>query len=205
MIRKYASFQVLSTAYANDGTFGRRTAHRAEFDYVAEPGYLYVRSRAISSRTNDNFDTFPAEEIKKGYRTFIGKPVFVNHHNENHRRARGVIVDAALHEDANSDGSPDTWVEVLMQVDAIKFPKLAEAIVKGHIERTSMGVDVDKSVCGACGNEAVMPSDYCSHIPRMKGSKIRSIREAAMPRPSSLTSSLTVSSGPASPYRPCAP
>jgi hypothetical protein len=136
---------------------------------------LYVRSRAISSRTNDNYDTFPAEEIKKGYLSFIGKPVFVNHENENHRRARGVILDAQLHEDLNPDGSADTWVEVLMEVDAINFPKLAEAIVKGHIERTSMGVDVEMSECGVCHNEARTPMQYCAHIPRMKGSKIRQV------------------------------
>jgi len=174
MIRKYATLETISSSFAEDSL--RKSAHRADFSNVdVRPGYLYVRSRAISSRTNDNYDTFPAAEIKKGYLSFIGKPVFVNHENENHRRARGVILDAKLHEDANPDGSPDTWVEVLMEVDAIRFPKLAEAIVKGHIERTSMGVDVEMSECGACHNEARTPMDYCAHIPRMKGSKIRQV------------------------------
>lgn len=149
-----------------------KDAHRHAFDYEPRPGYLYVRSRAISSRTNDNFDTFPAEEIRKAWATFKGKPVFVNHHNDNHRRARGVIIDAALHEDTNPDGTPDTWVEVLMEVDAIRYPKLAEAVVKGHIDRTSMGTDVAFSVCSACGNKAYTPLDYCHHIPKMKGKRI---------------------------------
>lgn len=149
-----------------------KSAHRAVFDYDPQPGFLYVRSRAISSRCNDNYDEFPAAEIEKGYRSFIGKPVFVNHVNENHKRARGVIIDAALHRDANPDGSPDTWCEVLMEVDAARFPKLAEAIVKGHIDKTSMGVDVDYSICSACGNKATNPAEYCRHIPAQKGSKI---------------------------------
>ena len=174
MIRKYATLETLSSSFATKSL--RRSAHKADFSKIAvRPGYLYVRSRAISSRTNDNYDTFPAEEIKKGYLSFIGKPVFVNHENENHRRARGVILDAQLHEDRNIDNSPDTWVEVLMEVDAIRFPKLAEAIVKGHIERTSMGVDVEMSECGVCHNEARTPMEYCAHIPRMKGSKIRQV------------------------------
>lgn len=171
-LTKHASFQVLAARIAEAGAPLMRTAHRVEFEYEPKPGYLYVRSRAISSRCNDNYDEFPAEEIKKAYRTFIGKPVFVNHHNANHRRARGVIIDAALHEDVNPDGTPDTWVEVLMEVDAVKFPKLAEAIVKGHIERTSMGTDVAYSICSACGNKASSPVDYCQHIPRMKGKRI---------------------------------
>jgi 8-oxo-dGTP pyrophosphatase MutT (NUDIX family) len=126
----------------------------------------------ISSRTNDNYDDFPASEIKKAYKTFIGKPVFVNHHNDDHRRARGVIIDAAIHEDTNPDGTPDTWVEGLMMVDAIRFPILAKAILAGHIDRTSMGTDVAYSVCTACGNKAYTPIDYCAHIPKMKGQRI---------------------------------
>jgi hypothetical protein len=41
-----------------------------------------------------------------------------------------------------------------MEVDAVRFPKLAEAILAGHIDRTSMGTDVAYSVCTACGNKA---------------------------------------------------
>lgn len=130
---------------------------------------LYVRSRMISSRCNDNYDEFPAEEIKKGYKTFIGKPVFVNHHNDDHRRMRGLIIDAALHEDWNPDGTPDTWVEGLMEIDGLRYPKLAQAIIAGHIERTSMGVDVKYSVCSACNNKATTPMEYCHHVPGMKG------------------------------------
>jgi 8-oxo-dGTP pyrophosphatase MutT (NUDIX family)/GNAT superfamily N-acetyltransferase len=170
---KHAVSEVLSYEYGEGGRRGvAKQAHVAAFNYDPRPGYLYVRSRAISSRTNDNFDDFPAAEIEKGYRTFLGKPVFVNHSNEDHRRARGVIIDAALHHDVNPNGTPDVWCEVLMEVDAVRFPKLAEAIVKGHIDKTSMGVDVEYSVCSACGNKATNPAEYCRHIPQMKGSKI---------------------------------
>lgn len=180
-LAKYAAFEVLS-AHLERNTLARtaardvvfnRTAHRHAFQYDPKPGFLYVRSRAISSRCNDNFDDFPADEIKQSYLSFVGKPVFVNHNNENHRRARGVCIAAALHEDTNPDGSPDTWVEVLMEVDAIHFPKLAEAILKGHIDRTSMGTDVAYSICSFCGNKATTPLEYCAHIPKLKGKRIR--------------------------------
>lgn len=161
MLTKYASTAVLDARLAPKSGGLVRDAHRHEFAYEPREGFLYVRSRAISSRINDNFDAFPAEEIKKAYRTFIGKPVFVNHHNDDHRRARGVIVDAALHEDINPDGSPDTWAEVLMEVDAVRFPKLAKAILAGEIDRTSMGTQVAFSVCSACGNKATNPTEYC--------------------------------------------
>ncbi len=173
MLRKYASLEVLESWRGRDAGRLRKSAHRVAFDYTPRDGYLYVRSRMISSRTNDNHDTFPAGEIEKAWKTFIGKPVFVNHNNANHRRARGVIVAAALHRDRNPDGSPDTWVEGLMEVDAVRFPKLAKAILAGRVNRTSMGVDVDKSTCSACGNVASSPAEYCTHLPSLKGKKIR--------------------------------
>lgn len=150
-----------------------RNAHRVSFEYTPKHGMLYVRSRMISSRCNDNYDEFPADEIEAGYLSFVGKPVFVNHHNENHHRMRGVIIDAALHRDANRDGSPDTWVEGLMEVDALTFPRLAKAVIKGDIDRTSMGVDVAFSFCAVCENRATTPLEYCRHIPAMKGSRVQ--------------------------------
>lgn len=173
MITKYASFLVQESWMAPETGELRRVSHRASFEYTPRPGFLYVRSRAISSRCNDNFDEFPAEEIKQGYRTFIGKPVFVNHHNDDHRRARGVIIDAALHEDVLPDGQIDTWAEVLMEVDAIRFPMLAQGILRGEIDKTSMGTDVAYSKCSFCGNKAATPLDYCKHIPKLKGQRIR--------------------------------
>ena len=176
MIRKYATLQVLESwrvpRHGGSGAI-RKRAHRVGFDYTPRPGYLYVRSRMISSRCNDNHDEFPAQDIEDGYRTFLGKPVFVNHHNASHRRARGVIVAVALHRDRNADGTPDTWVEGLMELDAVKFPKLAQAILAGRVNRTSMGVDVERSTCSACGNVATSPAEYCRHLPSMKGKKHR--------------------------------
>jgi hypothetical protein len=175
-VRKYASLQVLEAWQIPAGAGSRvlrKAAHRVAFEYEPRPGYLYVRSRMISSRCNDNHDEFPAPEIEQGWKSFVGKPVFVNHHNSNHRRARGVIVAAALHRDRNPDGTPDLWVEGLMEVDAVRFPLLAKAILAKRVNRTSMGVDVEWSKCSACGNKATSPAEYCRHLPALKGKKIR--------------------------------
>lgn len=178
--RVFGAAEVLSvhTGANQAATAVRKQAHRAVFSYVPRDEMVYVRSRAISSRCNDNFDFFGAKEIEQAYRTFIGKPVFVNHHNSDHRQARGVVIDAALHRDRNPDGSPDTWVEVLMEVDGRTYPKLALALIKGDIDRTSMGCDVQISKCSVCGNEAKNPHEYCRHIPAMKGKKIYAVGPA---------------------------
>lgn len=170
MFKRYATATVVGAEIARRDAFGLvKTSHRAVFDYEPREGFLYVRSRMISSRCNDNHDEFPAEEIRKAWKTAVGKPVFVNHANEDHRRMRGVIVDAALHEDVLPDGKPDVWIEALHEIDARRFPKLAQAILEGRVNRTSMGTDVGFSVCSACGNKASTPAEYCDHIPRMKG------------------------------------
>ena len=175
-ILKFAQFATIEAKVAPariTRTAMLRDARRHEFSYTPKPGFLYVRSRAISSRTNDNFDTYPADELRKSYRTFVGKPVFVNHNNDDPRRGRGIILDAVLHEHTAPDGSPDTWVEVLMEVDAVRFPRLAQAILDGDIDRTSMGCNVMSSECSYCGKVASTPDQYCEHINNQKGRRLR--------------------------------
>lgn len=188
-IRKFSYTDIISVEIAGSPTlrkdarahFGasevfHKVGHRTSFDYQRRPGFLYVNNRAISSRTNMNFDTWPAAEISTtepglGYRTFIGKPVFVEHANDNHHKTRGVNVAATLHEDYNPDGTPDTWVELLKEIDANKYPKLTAALLNKKITRTSMGVDCRESVCSRCGNVAEDPSSYCKHLPLFKGAR----------------------------------
>lgn len=125
-----------------------------------------------------------------GYSTFLGKPIFVDHHNSDPSRARGVIVDAKLHVDDHKTASdhdpyyasapdnhmPPTWVELLLEVDAKSFPRLAKAIIEGSqdsskgIDGFSMGCDVEKSICNICKNSATLPDEYCEHI-RNKGAE----------------------------------
>jgi hypothetical protein len=181
-------------------------------DYRTQDGYLYARIRAISSRTNKNHDAWPSVELagdhslisdarissgtgfsveangdnKYGFSSFLGKPIFVDHNNSNPKRARGVIVDARLHVEPQTDDpyyktadchpsfKPATWVELLLEVDASSFPKLAQAIIDGAqdsskgIDGFSMGANVERSVCSHCANVASSPDEFCKHI-TMKG------------------------------------
>lgn len=144
----------------------------------SEDGYLYVRCRAISSRVNKNNDGWPSAELAKAYKTFIGRPIFVDHNNDDPSRARGVIVDSRLHvEDDEKTSSfdpyyasapenhkPPTWIELLLEVDAKTFPKLANAVRKGHIDAVSMGANIETSVCSVCSHSAKSPLEYCSHV-----------------------------------------
>lgn len=181
--QKFAKASVLDFKWSDQKIASRSSFKRlADFsfnDYLTDDGYLYVRVRAISSRTNKNHDSWPSDELKKAYRTFIGKPLFVDHHNHNPKKARGIVVDAELHiEDSKTSsldpyyaGSdvdplhmPPTWVELLLEVDAKKFPKLAKAIISGDIDSVSMGADVGYTQCNICDNKAKDPGQFCKHI-----------------------------------------
>jgi hypothetical protein len=119
-------------------------------------------------------------EYKHGFSTFVGKPIFVDHNNSDPKRARGVIADSKIHIDDTKTASkhdgyysstdvdpehlPPTKVELLLEIDAKSYPKLAKAIKDGDIDGFSMGCDVERSKCSHCGNEATSPQEYCSHI-----------------------------------------
>jgi len=132
-------------------------------------GYLYVVSRAISSRVNANYDGWPVDQIKQSYKTFVGKPIFVEHNNSDPDRARGVILDAIYREHKLASGITDASVYCLMEVDAKTFPKLGKAIMNGQLNAVSMGADVEGTICSACGKYASKPKEYCTHIPGLKG------------------------------------
>jgi hypothetical protein len=217
-LTKYASFEVSEILDIKGAENRVKTASLdklADFhEYRTEDGYLYVRIRAISSRVNKNNDGWPSVELagsqdifdrhqaasggftveaadgsdEYGFATFIGKPIFVDHHNSDPKRARGVIVDAKFHvEDhktaagldpyyANAPDNhlPPSWVELLLEVDAEAFPRFAKAITEGAkdsskgIDGWSMGCDVEKSICNICSHVATAPDEYCNHI-KLKG------------------------------------
>ena len=150
--------------------------HPVTFDdfksFTPEKGFLYTASRAISSRVNANYDGWPVDQIKKGYKTFIGRPIYVEHNNSDPDRARGVILDAIYRETKLASGVIDASVYCLMEVDAVTFPKLASAIERGDLNAVSMGADVEGTQCSACGKYASKPSEFCTHIPRLKGRNV---------------------------------
>jgi len=143
-----------------------------DFNFKEASGFVYTVVRAISSRVNANYDGWPVDELKTSYKTFVGRPVYVEHNNQDPKRARGVILDAVYKESKLASGITDASVYCLMEVDATSFPKLANAIMEGKINGVSMGADVDGTTCSACGRYASKPSEYCVHIPALKGRKV---------------------------------
>lgn len=145
------------------GYQGRKLA-AVEPGWTPQPGMLYTQVRAISARINQNYDAWPSEELKKSYRTFIGKPVFVNHANEDPEKARGKVIAARYIE-----AGDDKYVEVIQEVDAKRFPKLAREIREGGLDSVSMGVEAGLTKCSFCGNAATDEPEFCEHVRHHKG------------------------------------
>ena len=138
-----------------------------EFDLEAEvrehPDSLYIKCFAIkANETNDNGDWFSTEELKKAYQTFIGVPCFTNHQNDDVEKAKGKVIHAWYDDD--KDG-----IMIISRIDAVAYPHLARGIKESYISSTSMGTQVQYSLCSICHNYAAKPTEYCSHIKEMKG------------------------------------
>lgn len=129
-----------------------------------KPGYLYTVVRAISARVNQNWDGWPSSELKKSYKTFLGKPCFVNHENHDPTKARGVVVAARYVENGM-----DKYIEVVQEIDAERFPKLAHEIKTGGLDSVSMGAEAGFTVCSYCHNKATDLDDMCDHVRNHKG------------------------------------
>ena len=142
-------------------------------NYRPEPGYLYVATRALSSRVNANLDAWPVDELRKSYKTFLGRPVHVEHHNWDYTKAKGIITDVLYKEHKTASGLTDAGVYLLMEIDAKTFPRLAKAILDGKIKGVSMGADVGFTTCSACGNKAENPKEYCFHVGALKGQYVQ--------------------------------
>lgn len=143
----------------------------ADFPGVTpSPGTVLVRTRAISARVNKNYDGFPSEQLKEAHQSFVGRPVFVNHNNLNHRETRGIIKGSVYKEEGR-----DKHVDLLIEVDARAFPRLAAEIEAGRLDGVSMGTDVKHTICSFCDNVARDPYEFCSHILYHKGAVLERV------------------------------
>lgn len=132
-------------------------------DYVLTPVLTIP-----SDLPNRNCVGFPLKELLKfnveagrlTYKTFIGKPVHIEHDNEDPRKAIGVIVDAVLRP-TSSYGDGKMWrLFKLLAIDRTKNPELARKILARELNTYSMGAWVKSFSCSYCD----APMGRCSHL-----------------------------------------
>ena len=105
-----------------------------------------------------------AEHGMQAYRTFVGKPVHVEHQNSDVTTAIGVIVDAALRKLSGFNNDSMWKLVKLLAIDRNKDPELADAILRQEHNSYSMGAYVQRYTCSHCGAEM----GQCSHIDKRR-------------------------------------
>ena len=133
-------------------------------DYVIVPVIAF-----FSDLPNRNCVAFPLEELIKfnteagcmTYKTWKGKPTFMEHKNDVLKDAKGVIFDSVIR---NVDEYQGDLVKVILLAgyDKTKDPELCRQILNRERDSYSMGAYADTFTCSICGKD--LSKGGCSHI-----------------------------------------
>jgi len=139
--------------------------------------YIIVNTLVCPSELpNRNGIAFPTNELARfmpppiarmAYKAWAGCPVHLEHDNEDHTKAYGVILDASFHK-VSGYGNGKLWkVMGLLAIDKNKYPDIAQQVLTKEINTYSMGALVDSFTCGFCGSECTSKF-CCRHITDIK-------------------------------------
>lgn len=112
---------------------------------------------SVRAYKNNNGDIFPAQELLKAYKDWVGKPLCVDHKSASVDAIRGVILDTyydrAFHR-----------VIGLCALDKVSYPELARKVSTGYSASVSMGTGVKQAICYDCGTVASSEPEFCHHM-----------------------------------------
>lgn len=124
-------------------------------DYVIIPVPV-----CITEMPNTNGDSASLKELMTfkpdlgmlTYRTWCGKPMFVEHNNRDHTKAVGVILDSYLRPLRQFKGGHAKMIH-LAAIDRELNPQLAEAYLTNKANGFSMGMWYKAYTCSICGQK----------------------------------------------------
>lgn len=141
------------------------TSSRIE-DYVVVPVIMFP-----SSLPNRNGVAFPLKALSRfdpemgclGYETWNRKPTFFNHKNDDHKQAKGVILDTRMLPLSGTNNR--IWKNVaLAGFDRNRDTLLANNILNGTYAHYSMGASVGTYECAVCGHKPNKNDIGCEHF-----------------------------------------
>ena len=150
----------------NQGLY--KTASKELDNVVAEKNdnFTYFQTIALHSDVpNLNGDIFPLDELKKSYKSFIGRGLYLDHNAQSVANAVGKVFDAKLIEiPGATDEEGKYGVVCLCGVDKTTHPDIAKKVASGVIDSVSMGASVGSCTCGICGVTCSTPEEFCIHL-----------------------------------------
>lgn len=135
--------------------------------HKVDPEFLFYTAKAISSLEptlcfNGNGDGFPKSELKKAYKSFENRGIYLNHDSDSLLKSVGTILSAEYLEDPET-GSAE--IQILGRIDRKLHPEIARMIETGELNSTSMGCSCDESICSVCGTTLHSDADEkCEHL-----------------------------------------
>lgn len=145
-----------------------KTASKELDNVVAEKNdnFTYFQTIALHSDVpNLNGDIFPLDELKKSYKSFIGRGLYLDHNAQSVANAVGKVFDAKLIEiPGATDEEGKYGVVCLCGVDKTTHPDIAKKVASGVIDSVSMGASVGSCTCGICGVKCSTPEEFCIHL-----------------------------------------
>lgn len=140
-------------------------------DYVLMPTII-----CPSDIPNRNGVGFPLDELirfdpethQQVYKGWKGCPTFNEHQNDDHTKARGVVIDSVMRQVQGFKGGIRK-VLGLAAFDRNKYPELVARLLTRQTTDVSMGAYVTSYSCGLC----LKPAGECNHINMRNGRDFR--------------------------------
>ena len=139
-------------------------------DYVVVP--VIILPTDIPNR---NSVAFPYEELMKfnvsqgrpNFKTWTGKPTFMEHANSNYTKAKGIVFDTYMRPLEHAHGNLYKLI-ALCGFDRSKDRELASGILKGDRKSYSMGAFISQYECSVCGQTSKpgKMNTECGHVIR---------------------------------------
>ena len=132
-------------------------------DYILQP-YVVI----VSDVPNRNAVGFSTRELVRwnrdigrcAYAGWKGQPMFLEHQNDDHTKALGVVADVTMRK-LEGYGNGSLWkVIILAAIDRTRAPVVASKVLSGEINMVSMGCYVEYYSCSKCGSKL----GHCSHL-----------------------------------------
>lgn len=106
---------------------------------------------------------FNVQQGRPAYKTFAGKPTFQEHANQDHTKAKGIILDSFLRPMPDGYSPKHARLVMLLAFDRTRDSALAGSILTGH-NTYSMGMYYDSYTCSICNHTVHQDSmQLCSH------------------------------------------
>ena len=137
-------------------------------DYVLHPAIVNITG--LPNTNGDGFDlkdwlTFRPQFGQLAYKTFKGKPTFIEHANSDYRAAAGVMFDSQLHRLPQQFHKSHAKLVLLLAFDRSREPNLAKSILAGKHNTYSKGTWYKSYTCSICGETFTGRShNRCQHV-----------------------------------------